>query len=192
MTTIMQPRTRDAAATRQRILDVATAEFARYGFAGGRVDRIAAAAGANKTLIYRYFGSKDGLFDAAVDAAIARNVEAVPIDSGDLPGWAVRLADLYRRDPTADRLSRWDALERAGRAHRVPAIAANRARKIEAIRTAQAAGVVAADLPPEILLQTIYALALARMAPGVDDLDDPDPDQHLHAVVSRLIRPVQP
>ena len=42
---------RDATATRQRILDHATAEFARYGIAGARVDRIAAAAGSNKAML---------------------------------------------------------------------------------------------------------------------------------------------
>ena len=36
--------TRDAEATRRRLLDAATAEFAAYGIAGARVDRIAAEA----------------------------------------------------------------------------------------------------------------------------------------------------
>ena len=184
----MRPLARDAAATRQRILEMATSEFARHGFAGGRVDRIAAAAGANKTLIYRYFGSKDGLFDAAVDAAIARNVEAVPIDTDDLPGWAVRLADLFRRDPTSDRLSRWDALERDGRAQRVPAIAASRARKIEAVRAAQAAGTITSDIPAATLLQTIYALVLPS-SPLPEAAPGPDDTSSLREAVSRLIRP---
>ena len=37
----------DAQATRQRLLDAAAAEFAAFGFAGARVDRIAAAAKSN-------------------------------------------------------------------------------------------------------------------------------------------------
>ena len=56
--------TRDAAATRRRLIDAARAEFAQYGIAGSRVDRIAANAGANKAQIYNYFGSKDQLFAA--------------------------------------------------------------------------------------------------------------------------------
>jgi AcrR family transcriptional regulator len=52
---------------------------------GARVDRIAAAAQANKRLIYDYFGAKDGLFDAVADAHIDRIVDAVPIDAADLP-----------------------------------------------------------------------------------------------------------
>ena len=38
---------RDAEASRARILDAATAEFAAFGLAGARVDRIADAADAN-------------------------------------------------------------------------------------------------------------------------------------------------
>ncbi len=179
---------RDAAATRQRILDVATDEFARHGFAGGRVDRIAATAGANKALIYRYFGSKDDLFDAVVVAVIARNVEAVPIDPDDLPGWAVRVADLHRRDPTADRLSRWDALERDGRVQAVPEIAASRARKVEAIRAAQAAGTVTSTSPPEILLQMIYAIGRIE-SDAARPIPDAERDDRIRTAVTRLLRP---
>jgi AcrR family transcriptional regulator len=57
----------DAAATRSRLIEAAVREFAAYGLAGARVDRIAAAAAANKRAIYDYFRSKEGLFDAAVD-----------------------------------------------------------------------------------------------------------------------------
>ena len=63
-------RTRDAARTKQRLLDAACDEFAKYGIAGGRVERIAAAARCNKALIYAYFDSKDALFDAAADRGV--------------------------------------------------------------------------------------------------------------------------
>ena len=49
---------RDAEQTKQRLLEAAIAEFSAYGIAGARVDRIAAGAGVNKSLIYSYFGSK--------------------------------------------------------------------------------------------------------------------------------------
>ena len=58
---------RDPARTRSRILDAATVEFARYGLGGARVDRIAERAGANKRMLYYYFGDKDGLFLAALE-----------------------------------------------------------------------------------------------------------------------------
>jgi AcrR family transcriptional regulator len=59
---------RDASGSRTRILDAATAEFARHGFGGARVDRIAAAASANKRMLYYYFGNKDALFAAVLEA----------------------------------------------------------------------------------------------------------------------------
>jgi len=62
---------RDPGRTRQRILDAATVEFARYGLGGARVDRVAARAGANKRMLYYYFGSKEALFLAALEARYA-------------------------------------------------------------------------------------------------------------------------
>jgi len=53
-------------AKRQAILAAARTEFLTHGYHGGRVERIAARAGANKQLIFHYFGSKDGLFAAFV------------------------------------------------------------------------------------------------------------------------------
>lgn len=63
---------RDPERTRRRILDAATAEFARYGLGGARVDRIAALARANKRMLYYYFGSKEELFLAALEESYAR------------------------------------------------------------------------------------------------------------------------
>ncbi len=57
-----KPRTRNADATRARILAAAKSEFARLGLAGARVDEIADKANANKRMIYHYFGSKESLF----------------------------------------------------------------------------------------------------------------------------------
>ena len=54
----MAVTTRDPERTRHRILSAATEEFARYGLGGARVDRIAARAGANKRMLYYYYGNK--------------------------------------------------------------------------------------------------------------------------------------
>lgn len=62
---------RDADQTRKRILDAATAEFARKGLGGARVDEIALRSKANKRMIYHYFGSKERLFTAVLEAAYA-------------------------------------------------------------------------------------------------------------------------
>lgn len=67
----IEPRLRDSDRSRQLILDAARGEFAQNGLSGARVDRIAQSAGVNKRLIYYYFGSKDGLFTAVLEAAYA-------------------------------------------------------------------------------------------------------------------------
>ena len=61
---------RNAAATRQRILDEARRQFAQHGFAAITVKGVADAAGVSPNLITRYFGGKDGLFLAATQVTI--------------------------------------------------------------------------------------------------------------------------
>ncbi len=63
---------RDPKRSRECILVAATAEFARYGLGGARVDRIATRAGANKRMLYYYFGNKDALFLAVLEASYAQ------------------------------------------------------------------------------------------------------------------------
>jgi AcrR family transcriptional regulator len=58
---------RDADQTRRRILAAATAEFARKGLGGARVDEIALRSKSNKRMIYHYFGSKERLFTAVLE-----------------------------------------------------------------------------------------------------------------------------
>jgi AcrR family transcriptional regulator len=68
----MKANSRDPERTRQRILDAATEEFARYGLGGARVDRIAARAGANKRMLYYYYRDKDNLFLAALERSYSQ------------------------------------------------------------------------------------------------------------------------
>jgi len=79
---------RDPEKNQARILAAATEEFARHGLGGARVDRIAVRAGANKRMLYYYYGNKDALFLAVLEASYAsiRNAEK-----------ALRLADLAPR-----------------------------------------------------------------------------------------------
>ena len=63
---------RNPARNQERILKAATGEFARCGLGGARVDRIAARAGANKRMLYYYYGNKEDLFLAVLEASYAR------------------------------------------------------------------------------------------------------------------------
>jgi len=103
----------DSEATKRRLLDAAAREFAAYGIAGARVDRIAESAKANKAQIYHYFGSKDELFDAMFDEMVALTTQEAPLDPLDLPGYAARLCDGFEENPYLGRLAAcFDVLER--------------------------------------------------------------------------------
>jgi TetR/AcrR family transcriptional regulator len=62
---------REREGSRERLLRAATAEFARFGLLGARVDVIARKAGVNKQLIYYHFGGKDALYAAVLDEVYA-------------------------------------------------------------------------------------------------------------------------
>ncbi|MBB5867959.1 AcrR family transcriptional regulator [Allocatelliglobosispora scoriae] len=62
-------RPRDAARTRQLLLDSARRRFAHDGYSATTVRDIADDAGVNVALISRYFGSKEGLFEACLVSA---------------------------------------------------------------------------------------------------------------------------
>ena len=105
-------RPRDAQATRELLLAAASEEFAEHGQAGARIDRIAERAGANKRLLYRYFGDKDDLFAAVLERHIGLLAEAVPLTPDDLGAYAGAEFDYMLRNPQALRLAAWQSLER--------------------------------------------------------------------------------
>lgn len=65
-------RRRDAERTRANIIAVATKEFANKGYAGARVDEIAAKTHTTKRMLYYYFGDKDGLYAAVLEASYGK------------------------------------------------------------------------------------------------------------------------
>ncbi len=71
-----RPRKRNPKLTRQRVLEAATEEFAEKGLSGARVDEIARRSGANKRMMYHYFGNKEDLYVAVMEAAYKKKLEA--------------------------------------------------------------------------------------------------------------------
>src|SRR3569623_493960 len=59
------------------IVQAALQVFSEKGFAGAKLDEIAARAGVSKGALYLYFETKEDLFRAVVRQAVAPNVEAV-------------------------------------------------------------------------------------------------------------------
>lgn len=175
---------RDAEATRERILVAASAEFAQWGLAGARIDRIAAGATANVRLIYAHFGSKEKLFAAALDRELTAMAEAVPVDPADLPGWVGRLFDYHHKHPSGVRISLWRELER-------PDLGPDDARvyveKVSALAPAQDDRTAAIDL-----LVLLYGIAQSwfftpvglRGADGSDPLDGDRISHHRRTLVA--------
>ena len=71
--------TRDPERTRAAILAAATQEFTANGLTGARVDAIANRARVNKRMIYHYFGDKEGLYLAVLEATYAA-IRAAELD----------------------------------------------------------------------------------------------------------------
>jgi TetR/AcrR family transcriptional regulator len=84
---------------RADILAAAEQEFASAGYAGARIERIAALARVNKQLLFHYFQSKSGLLAAVLESLLSR----------------IETADQVTDDPAAALRSHLTALERFAR-----------------------------------------------------------------------------
>ncbi|MFG2606839.1 TetR family transcriptional regulator [Streptomyces sp. NPDC048514] len=151
---------RDPEATKARIFDAAVTEFARHGIAGARIDRIAAAAKANKQLIYAYFGNKAELFTQVLGSCMVDLAAAVPVDPDDIEGWIDRLLDYHATHPELLRLLFWEGIE-YGTAELPDETRRQEhyARKVAAVADGQARGVITDAIPPGDLLFLLVALA---------------------------------
>lgn len=68
-------QTSEPAKRREQLLEAATALFTRRNYSSVSIKDIATATKANASLIYYYFGSKEGLFRAVVETLTERAVE---------------------------------------------------------------------------------------------------------------------
>jgi AcrR family transcriptional regulator len=75
------------------IIEAGLLEFAERGFAGTRLEDVAARAGIAKGTIYRYFNSKEALFEAAVLSRLTPVIDGVEAMVDAFPGSS---ADLLR------------------------------------------------------------------------------------------------
>jgi AcrR family transcriptional regulator len=181
----------DSTDTKRRLLEAAEAEFARYGVAGARVDRIAEAAGANKRLIYVYYGNKEQLFDTVLSTAVSRLADAVPLNPDDLPGYAAAMFDYLVKNPSMFRLTTWRSLERPEHAD---ADMASYRRKLAAMADAREADRLPEAFDPADLLAMIVVLAktwfLTSPALLALSAEDPWSDERLTTHKAALVEAV--
>ena len=182
-------------ATKARILEAALNEFAEFGLAGARVDRIAAAAGCNKNLIYIHFGNKAALFTAVIEHNTARIIEALPFTPDDLSDYAARAFDFAMANPASMRLVAWFALESGleNPASRAQAVAQQK----QLIGLAQQRGTVTSAFPPGFLLTALLVLAAGWSAgsPFGSAMDPDASESHdtlrelIASAIARLCQP---
>ncbi|MER8073693.1 TetR family transcriptional regulator [Streptomyces sp. NPDC094034] len=101
-------RRRNAADTRQALLDAATTLFAERGFDSTTVRDIAGLAEANQALVFRYFGSKEALFEEVMAGVGREQLATTPAEHL----LAAVLGDLLA--PAADRDPSLEAFLRSG------------------------------------------------------------------------------
>lgn len=143
--------------TQERILKAATKEFATYGVAGARVDRIALSAKANKSLIYDYFGSKDQLFTKVLEEQLAQVYRSIAFSPDNLPQYAVHLFDFAMDHPLLMRLVMWNSLQE----HPVWPLDPHYSleNQVQAIAQQQSKGHIDDSFSPQFLLTLILSLA---------------------------------
>ena len=152
-----------AAATRRTILDAARTCFAERGLHGTTTRAIAERAGVTQPLIHHYFGTKEGLVAAVLDATMSEyelaQADQWALPLGDLKFFSVGLTVLFRwlgeqREPM--RLSSWARLE--GWEVHNPAMLAVFEKVRERLRHAQDVGMLRPEVDVDIAILMIDAL----------------------------------
>jgi AcrR family transcriptional regulator len=180
---------RNAGLTRQKLLAAATEEFAANGLAGGRIDRIAAAAGISKPMLYAYFGDKEALFAAALAQEVLAAASRDRFDPDDLEGYAGRTYDLLVERPRLWRLLAWHHLERGLDVIMLPEGQDILRDKRDAIAAAQAEGRLTSEFAPMEVIRLVAALSqLWCMAePARDDVEHQARRATIKRAVARLL-----
>ncbi|OBH00684.1 MULTISPECIES: TetR family transcriptional regulator [unclassified Mycobacterium] len=145
---------------RGEILASARAEFAQYGLAGARIDRIARSANASKERLYAHFGDKETLFRDVVAADGAEFFRAVELRPDEVPEFVGGIFDLAQSRPEHIRMITWAQLE--GFPLDKPEFDGEHPPEaaIAALRQAQADGHVDPVWEPEQLLVLLFAIGL--------------------------------
>jgi TetR/AcrR family transcriptional regulator len=181
-----QPAKRKREDTRERILEVATDEFAQKGLAGARVDEIAGKAKANKQLVYYYFGGKLGLYNEVLGHMIEESRLRISAEAS-----CKTLAEKFRMMVDRgievggvrwQRLLGWEALE-AGTTNefvREADRAGTWQRHVTNVREAQAAGEIDEALDPELVALalvsvTVFPFVLPQVSKFLTGVPPSDP-----------------
>lgn len=153
---------RTTAELRETILTAARSEFAQYGLAGARIDRIARTAEASKERLYAHFQDKGALFRSVVAADMEEFFAAVTLRPDAVPEFVGDIYDLACRRPEHLRMITWANLEGLVLdPPQVEGVESVQARDVGVIEAAQAAGHVDPHWHPMDLLVLLFGVGLA-------------------------------
>ncbi|WP_217180840.1 TetR/AcrR family transcriptional regulator [Streptomyces sp. AC495_CC817] len=149
-------------AKREEILEAALAVVAAHGYRKASVREIADAAGLSPAGLLHYFGTKEELFVAILEARDERDTRehehedfltaflAITRHNAIVPGLVQLYSQLAAEAGDPEHPAHAFFLRRTEQVHAVA---------VEAVRTAQSAGEIRADLDPVWVIRTVHALA---------------------------------
>jgi AcrR family transcriptional regulator len=173
MTAVPQVRKRDAAATREALLAAAGSLFAERGFDRTTVRDIAQVAGVNQALLFRYFGSKEAVFEEVM----ARGGRTLLATTRPEQLLETALRSMLTHDRTGHPDYSLEAFLRSTGSN--SAAAAIRRQLGDEYATALATLTDAddADLRAELVLAWLFGIGLVRDVTGKGPLASADPDK---------------
>ena len=181
-------RPRNAAATREAILESAIRNFARAGYDGVGVREIARDAGVTAMMVNRYFGSKEQLFAEAVEVSFTP--PAVIADDAESLAHEAASTLVARTNPDADPLEPFLIMLRSVSSPRAVEIVRDAIERHVGQRLARQLRESGRQLRSDVMLSVIAGVLLMRRVIATRALNEADPDQLvnvLEAVFSATI-----
>jgi len=182
------------------ILKAAIAEFAERGVEGARIESIARQAKFNKSLIYRYFNDKQGLFEAALKSKLEERNESVE----KIPREITEVLQFYFKENLRDQNYVRVLLNEAQQNQGEPLIDEAWRREyyqnhIERLKQSQSEGAISEELDPDCLMLIFTALVffpatLPQMAQLISGhkVDSDEFQTHWNACLQTITRLLQP
>ena len=168
-------RPRNAAATREAILESAIRNFANSGYDGVGVREIAGDAGVTAMMVNRYFGSKEQLFAEAVETSFA--VPALIAADSDSLAHDAATALVERTNPDADPLAPFLIMLRSVSNPRAVEIVRAGIERHVGTRLSRQLPEAGREIRTETMLSVIAGVLLMRRGIGTRALNRADPDQ---------------
>ena len=175
--------------TRATILAEARALFAEKGYAGTSVRGVAAAAGVDAALVHHYFGSKDDLFLAALQAPVDPRQVLLPVAEGGIDGAGERLLRTFLSvwDDEATRLPLLALVRSVFDPERRPLVREGFMRMVM-LPIGQALGLDDVELRMSLVGSQLMGIVLARYVVGVEPLASASHEQLVAAYAPTLQR----